>query len=85
MKIRYLGNGIDDIVEDEVLAEGDHHFFVPGAIVGVLRAVPRELVTSEYHANSEDYPPPILLFIQENRNEIEDIDFGLADLFKVSH
>jgi hypothetical protein len=85
MRIRYLSDGMTDIVEVEVLAAGDHHFFVSGASCHVLRAIPKELVVSEFHANSDDYPPSIFELLLEEDNEINDIDFRLADIFKVSH
>ena len=84
MKIRYLVNGIDELKEGEVVAAGSHSFFIKSEKVGVLVAVPEDLVVSSYQSNASDTPPSIFEYLK-NCKEIKDVDFRLMDLFKVEH
>ena len=84
MRVRYLKNGIDDIVEAEVVAAGSQTFYVKGIKVGHLVAVPEKFVVSCYYSNAKDNPPSIYQYVKTS-NEIKDVDFSLMDLFKVEH
>jgi len=82
MTIRYM-NCMGTITEEAVVAEapfGDGYYVLRGM---ALCKVHRDMIVSEFHANSKDWPPNVLEFIRGYDGELvlgEEVHFGSREV-----